>query len=297
MPRPPYRERLIVARPELRERIAPAIDTLRIHAIRLGRLPEQQEAPAEALACISESRVSWQRALDVLRDDLRTDETFAVAGSDRREDLLVHFALMQFPGAPRYRHLPRSIQTDIKAFFSGHSAALEEGRRLLFAAGDWDGVRNDIEAAIVDGLGGVRGKRHFRFRSTVLPKLSPRLRVLVGSAEVLQGGVEASDFVEIDLEAPRIVMITCDDIDRFIPFIIERTQVDLGRLKVSTDRRDSETMPVYFKSRFMPADDPGRDGQLAFEATMASTGLFVPGAPDPLWATIKPFLANLVSDI
>ena len=117
------------------------------------------------------------------------------------------------------------------------------------------------------------------------------------SAEVLQGGIEASDFVEIDLDAPRIVMITCDDIDRFIPFIIERTQVDLGRLKVSTDRRDSETMPVYFKSRFMPADDPGRDRQLAFDATMASTGLFVPGAPDPLWATVKAFLANLVSDI
>jgi hypothetical protein len=45
----------------------------------------------------------------------------------------------------------------------------------------------------------------------------PRLRVLVGSAEVLQGGVEASDFVEIDLEAPRIVMITRDDVERYIP--------------------------------------------------------------------------------
>lgn len=278
MPRPPYRERLIIARPELRERIAPAIDTLRIHAIRLGRLPEQQEAPPKPWHVSPKAACRGSEPWMCLRDDLRTDETFAVSGSDGREDLLVHFALMQFPGAPRYRHLPRSIQTDIKAFFSGHSAALEEGRRLLFAAGDRDGVRNDIEAAIVDGLGGLRGKRHFRFRSTVLPKLSPRLRVLVGSAEVLQGGVEASDFVEIDLEAPRIVMITCDDIDRFIPFIIERTQVDLGRLKVSTDRRDSETMPVYFKSRFMPADDLGRDGQLAFEATMASTGLFVPGA-------------------
>ncbi len=65
-------------------------------------------------------------------------------------------------------------------------------RRLLFAAGDRDGVRHDIEAAIANSLGGMRGKRYFRFRSTVLPKLSPRLRVLVGSAEVLQGGIEAS---------------------------------------------------------------------------------------------------------
>ena len=125
----------------------------------LGRLPELEESPAEALACISENRVSWRRVLDVLRDYLRADETFAIAGRVRREDLLVHFALMQFPGAPKYRHLPRSIQTDIKTFLTGHSAALEEGRRLLFAAGDRDGVHHDIEAAIVDRLGGMRRDR------------------------------------------------------------------------------------------------------------------------------------------
>ena len=204
---------------------------------------------------------------------------------------------MQFPGAPRYRHLPRSIQTDIKAFFSGHSAALEESRRLLFAAGDRQGVRNDVEAALADGLGGMRGKRHFRFRSTALPKLSPRLRVLVGSAEVLQGGVESSDFVEIHLEAPRITMITCDDIDRRIPFIIEQTQVDLGRLKVSTDRREPETMPVYFKSRFMRADDPLRNEQIIFESALVATGLFESNMREPEWPKVKPMLATLVPDL
>jgi DNA phosphorothioation-associated putative methyltransferase len=85
LPRPPHRERIIVARPELRERIAPAIETLRIHAIRFGRLPEQEEVPAEALAYLSESRVSWQRALDVLRDDLRVDETFRNVSTTLRQ--------------------------------------------------------------------------------------------------------------------------------------------------------------------------------------------------------------------
>jgi hypothetical protein len=89
-------------------------------------------------------------------------------------------------------------------------------------------------------------------------------------------------------------MITCDDIDRHIPFIVERTQVDLGRLRVSTDRLEPETMPVYFKSRFMPADDPGRDRQLAFEATMSATGLFQPSEREPEWSKVKPRLANLV---
>jgi DNA phosphorothioation-associated putative methyltransferase len=287
LPRPPRRERIVVVRPELRERIAPAIDSLRPRAIMLGRLPEQEEVPTEALACISEHRVSWQRAIDLLREDLAADETFAVAGRLRREDLLVHLALMQFPGAPKYRHLPRSIQADLKSFFSGHSAAMDESRRLLFAAGDRQGVRADVEAAVADSLGGLRGTHHFRFRSTVLSRLPPRLRVLVGSAEVLQGGVESSDFVEIDLEAPRIVMITCDDVDRPIPFVVERTFVDLGRLKVSIDRREPETTPIYFKSRFMPADDPERDRQLNFETALAGTGLFEANLRDPEWREVK----------
>ncbi|MGD9656553.1 MAG: DNA phosphorothioation-associated putative methyltransferase [Methylocystis sp.] len=290
LPRPPRRERTVVARPELRERIGPAIEALRPRAIVLGRLPEQEEAPADALVRLSENRVSWQRALDLLREDLAADEAFAAAGRLRREDLLVHLALIQFPGAPKYRHLPRSIQADLRAFFKGHSAAMDESRRLLFAAGDRQGVRGDVETAIAEGLGGLRGSHHFRFRSAVLPRLPPRLRVLIGSAEVLQGGVESSDFVEIDLEMPRIVMITCDDVDRPIPFVVERTFVDLGRLKVSTDRRELGMVPVYFKSRFMPADDPGRDLQAAFEAALVSTGLFEPDNREPEWAEVKAVL-------
>lgn len=293
LPRPPQHERVVVARPELRERIGPAIGALRPRAILLGRLPDQKEVPAEALACLSENRVSWPRAIDLLREDLAADEVFALAARLRREDLLVHLALMQFPGAPKYRHLPRSIQADLKAFFRGHSAALDESRRLLFAAGDRQGVRADVGAAIAEGLGGLRGTHHFRFRSSILSRLPPRLRVLVGSAEVLQGGVDSSDFVEIDMEAPRIIMIVCDDIEQAVPFVVERTLVDLGRLKVSTDRREPETTPVYFKSRFMPADDPARDAQISFEARLMATGLFVPDKREPEWSEVKGKLGDV----
>lgn len=295
LPRPPIRERIVVARPELRERIAPAIQALHERAMLLGRVPDQEEFPTEAVECLSENRVSWQRALDLMRDDLAGDDTFKAAGRLRREDLLVHLALMQFPGAPRYGHLPRSIQADLRAFFRGHSAAMDEGRRLLFAAGNRQGVRADVEAAIIDGLGAMRGSHHFRFLSTNLSKLPSRLRVLVGSAEVLQGGVESSDFVEIDLDAPRIIMITCDDIEKPVPFVVERTIIDLGRLKVTTDRREVETMPVYFKSRFMLTDDPARDAQLAFETSLVETGLFEPDKRAPEWSVVQTSLSKLTN--
>ena len=87
-------------------------------------------------------------------------------------------------------------------------------------------------------------------------------------------------------------MITCDDVNDQIPFVIERTFVDLGRLKVSTDRREPETTPIYFKSQFMPADDPGRERQIEFEASLAETGLFEPDKREPEWQLSNHFCDN-----
>ena len=61
---------------------------------------------------------------------VRTEE-LAAAAAGRREDLLVRFAMLLFPGAPRYATLARSIQRDVRAFFGSHTAALEEAREYL----------------------------------------------------------------------------------------------------------------------------------------------------------------------
>jgi DNA phosphorothioation-associated putative methyltransferase len=241
LPRPPTRERRATIRLGFRERAAAALEQLRAIAVPLGRPPELDEVPSNLLAELSAQRVGWARARELLRGELKADEVFARSQDARRDDLLVHLALMQFPGSPKYRRLPRSIQADIKALFRNHAAAQEESRRLLFAAGDRAGVNTDVQSAITAGLGEVRNSRWFRFRASTLPHLASRLRVLVGCAEVLQGGVDACDFVEIDLETPRIVMITCDDGDQRIPFVVERTTVDLARLRVSTNKFETNS--------------------------------------------------------
>lgn len=296
LPRPPRREREIIARPELRERLAPVLDTLRETAIALGRLPEPNEVPSDAGAALAATRVSWSRTVEALRDDLVSDEAFAAAARARKDDLLVHFALLQFPGSPKYRSLPQSIQIDVRSFFGSHTSAQEEARRLLFATGDKVAIRADAEAAVASGLGGMRGDHAFRFRAPMLARLPARLRVRVGCAEFLQGGVDACDFVEVDLDAPRITMIVCDDVEKSIPFVVERIRVDLGRLKVSTDRREPQTTPIYFKSRYLPSDDPAREHQLAIEAELYATGLFAPGCPEPKWPEIRSVIAPIVGE-
>jgi DNA phosphorothioation-associated putative methyltransferase len=287
MPRPPRRERVTPGRPGLRERLSGVLETLREIALSLGRLPEPEEAPSEVRTNLAKLRVGWARALDALRENISADEAFAEAARGRREDLLVHMALQQFPGSPKYRSLPRSIQVDIKAFFASQANALMEARRLLFSAGDRAAIRADAEAAIVAGLGGMRDATKFRFLSSTLPRLPTRLRVLVGCAEVLQGGVAGCDLVDIDLEVPRVAMLTCDDLEKPIPFITERVKVDLGRLKVLADRHEPETTPVYFKSRFLPRDQPVPERQIEFETALATTGLFKGEAPEPRWADVR----------
>jgi hypothetical protein len=189
------------------------------------------------------------------------------------------------------------MQADIRAFFRTLAAAQEDGRRLLFAAGDRAGIRHDVGDALASVLGGMRGDRWFRFRASTLPRLPARLRVLVGCAEVLQGGVEACDFVDVDLEGPRIAMVTCDDIARPIPFMVERIVVDLVRQRVSADRREPLAAPVYFKARFLAADDELRVGQEQFESDLIDTGLFSSGLPEPTWEAVQTALKRRSPDI
>jgi DNA phosphorothioation-associated putative methyltransferase len=129
-PRPTVLQRVITARPGLRERVGPFLEALRAVAIPLGRLPEPEEAPNEAIAGLSENNVAWARAIEMVRKDLAADETFARSAQARRDDFLVHLALTQVPGTPKYKTLPRSIQVDVKAFFRSHAAGLEEGRTV-----------------------------------------------------------------------------------------------------------------------------------------------------------------------
>src|SRR4029077_12690491 len=135
-------------------------------ALSLGRLPEPEEAPSEVRTNLAELRVGWPSVLALLRKDVTSNEAFAEAGRGRREDLLVHMALQQFPGSPKYRSLPRSIQADIKAFFGSQAVASAEAQRLLFSAGDRIGIRADADTAIKAGLGGMRSNAKFRFASS-----------------------------------------------------------------------------------------------------------------------------------
>jgi DNA phosphorothioation-associated putative methyltransferase len=193
--------------------------------------------------------------------------------------------MLLFPGAPRYTTLPRSIQRDVKAFFGSHATVIEEARRLMFSAGRPEIVRESIEVAIGSALGAMRDEDTFRFKTSVLDRLPPVLRLRVRCGGLLRGGVEAADFVDVKVNSSCLTFITCVDASARLPVVSERTRVDLGRARVTVDY--PEGMVLYLKGRFLPPDTAERDKQLEFDRKLLASGIVSPDGKGPRFTELQ----------
>ncbi len=271
--RPPERTRptTIRMRPSLAERVRPELELLWTAMLERGRILDAEEFPGDIRSLLLKARVSPGRATELCLSDLFNQGELAGAAYTRREDLLVHFALTIFPGAPRYAGLARSIQRDVRTFFGSHAAALQIARELLFSVGK-SGVANEaVETAVSEGLGAWRNEGTFRFHAPALNRLPAVLRVLVGCAGILRGGVEGADFIDIKLEGPRVVFLSCMDADVRLPVVSERTRVDLGKLRSFVDRPTG--VVIYLKGKFLPTDLSGREQQILFDDKLMESGM------------------------
>ncbi|WP_159717299.1 DNA phosphorothioation-associated putative methyltransferase [Geminicoccus flavidas] len=287
--RPPERPRAGVVPPRpLADRLRPELETLWSAMLERGRTLDPEEFPSDLRSKFQAAKVSLVRATELCLSNLFEQEDLLAAATVRREDMLVHFAMLLFPGAPRYATLARSIQRDIRAFFGSHATALQEARDLIFSAGKLEKVRNAIEEAIVSGLGALRDRDTFRFSAPSLDRMPVVLRVLVRCGGLLRGGVEGADFIDVKLDAPRLTFIACADASARLPVVSERTKVDLSRIRVTVEQ--PEGMVLYLKGRFMPVDAPGRDEQLAFDGKLVSSGIVSEGGRGPNLTELREIL-------
>jgi DNA phosphorothioation-associated putative methyltransferase len=284
--RPPVRDRLIQpARPELAERIRAELDVLWTALVERGRLLDEEELPDGLLERFRAAKVSPARAAEFCLSDPANREQLALAATTRGEDLLVHLALTLFPGAPRYATLARSIQRDIRQFFGSHAAAMQKANTLLFSVGSSDIVRQSIQVATESGLGAMRDDDTFRFYTPVLNRLPAALRVLVGCAGVLRGGVEGANFIDMKVDGLRVAFISCEDMTQRLPIYLERTRVDLSRLRVAVDQPKGKIL--YLKGRFLPSDLPGVSEQRLFDKKLIEAGIVDQYGRGPHWPELQ----------
>lgn len=281
-PRPP---RAVSVAPSIRENIQPELETIWRVALSLGRLPEPGEVGPDLTRALATARVSFKRAITLAYDGTFDRNLLVEAAQARREDLLVHFALSLFPGAPRYTSLARSLQRDVKTFFRSHGVAIDEAKRLLFSVGDKLAIRAAAEAAITAGLGGLLADDVFVCSPSVLARLPPPLRVLHGCAEILHDDLSTAHFLRLPLEAPVLTAITCDDPSRHFPAVLSRVEIDLQALRAR--RRGRAGTVLYLKSAYLSAEDPLRAAQAAIDEKLLSRGVVDASGEGPGWEGLQ----------
>lgn len=234
--------------------------------LQLGRLPEPEEfKDIEALR----SKVgSPNRALRIFLQKGGAEE-MKCAAENRRRDLLVYVALANLRKRVPFGHLSTSLRSDIKAFFSNYTRALEKGLDLLFAAGD----SGEIELACEDLQIGWQDSQALFLHRSLLDELPPILRAYVGCATTLFGDVAQADVIKLHKSSAKVTFLVYDDFDgKPLPELKQRIKVSLRTRWVQVFDHSKEGQLLYFKERFVAANYPQRSEMEKFSAKLRKRG-------------------------
>lgn len=265
----PKREAPERERADVEARLGGLIDDIWRLCLQYGRTPAVSELTDEIAADLKDKGVAPARAVNVAMRRIGDGSELAAIRAARREDLLVHFALSLFPGAPKYASLARSIQLDVRAFFSSHTAMLGEARAMLFQLGRGDGVRVALERVLAGGLAARRGEK-VRFLAETLPRLPAPIRLLIGCAEVLEPDLASADFYDVYFSGDRVRGLWCEDAQARAPLMRELADVELTKLRVR--RRDRRGRVLYGRAALLPPDHPDKAAQLTFDEALVERG-------------------------
>ncbi|NWH04733.1 DNA phosphorothioation-associated putative methyltransferase [Desulfobacter latus] len=144
----------------------------------IGRLPKQSEfSQYDEIKRIAGSFKAAKR----LFIDRYGKETLDQAFEIRKNDLLVYLALSNFQKKIPFKNLSIQLQTDIKTFTGGYRNGLEESKRLLFEMGK----PGRVEKLCHETSFGIFDHKALYFHRSLISRLHPVLRIMVGCAEML----------------------------------------------------------------------------------------------------------------
>ncbi|MBJ8348843.1 DNA phosphorothioation-associated putative methyltransferase [Antrihabitans sp. YC2-6] len=217
-----------------------------------GRLPSPGEVDWQE--SLLNSFGSTAKAFQIIRH-VANDTWWEDAAEDRRQELLVRFALQRIRRMPKFGALPVDLRIDVKELFGSYKAAVAEAEGLLFSLGSPETVRS---AAAVSTIG-KRTPDAFYAHVTAIELLPPILRVFIGAAETLIGEVQDATLVKVHFDKPRVSWLKYPDFDRDPhPALAESWVVDFRHLDVRPcDYRERDNPPIlHRKELFVASDDP-----------------------------------------
>ena len=244
-------------------------------ALELGRIPAPDElSVSEALQQLVGSP---QKVFRLLREEYDTRE-FEQAEQERREDLLVYFALQLFNKKRVYKHMPEKLKRDIKAFFGDYKTVLSEARELLFSLAEPEQIYQAcVEAHQTLPASQYNDNHSLILHSRFINDLPPALRVYVGCASQLFSETDGVDLVKIHIRSGKLTMMVYDGFEtQPIPMLRERIKINLRNRHVDFfdyGYGGYEPQPLYWKSRLIDQSFEDYKKQKSFDKRLAELEL------------------------
>lgn len=236
--------------------------------LELGREPDSEEV--RELTAIEHAVGSLRKALRIAYAHNNPAE-LDLARTQRVDDLKVYLALQQFQRRKPYKSLEIRLQRDIRSFFADYKSAEEHAKQVLVQSAQPKVLDECCRVASEQGLGWLEPSHSLQLHTSMVPRLSPPLRVYVGCAAVLYGDVSEADLIKIHIRSGKVSFMKYDDfLGKAIPKLTARVKINLRTLdfQLFTYGAEYPCPPLYLKSRYMNEELPNYAEQLAFDEAL-----------------------------
>ena len=202
---------------------------------------------------------------------------FDAAREQRKEELLVEFALSQFGRRLFFKYFPDELKRDIQFHFGQYTILMECAKQLLFSIADSDALLTACVDASDEGIGYLLDDHSLQLHMSLVDQLAPILRVYIGCAGVLYGEWAQIDLVKVHIQSGKVSFMGYDDFEgRPVPDLLERIKVKMWEREVDFFDYIGEftPTPLFMKSLYIDETFEYFSEQSAFDQALMRTQLF-----------------------
>lgn len=245
--------------------------------LELGRVPSNDEFPHSDK--IRELIGSHRKAFSLLGEMFDT-KAFEYAEKNRKEDLLLYFAMELFEKRKPYAQLTESLKRDIKALFGDYKTAMNLAAELLFAIADTDLIRQQCEKAYSRLPASLLNESHsLILHHSFIDGLPLILRVYVGAGLQMYGELgDGIDLVKIHMTSGKLTLAAYDGFENSVPFLVERIKIKMAEQDIDFfDYVDQKRRPPLLnKHLYLPEEHKDYKKQLSFDKRLGKLMEFDP---------------------
>ena len=192
----------------------------------------------------------------------------------RKEDLIYFFAMSLFQKRKDRKITNSELLNDIKYFFGNKTTAENEAKDYLYQLVETDNITNAANCILNSSIPHFYNTDHsIIFHKRFINDIPLLLRLYVGCATILYGGLDEIDLVKIHFKSGKVSFMGYDEFyDSLLPTLRERIKVNLWNQKVDYfDYIIEDKRPILFDSSvFLSKDHENFKKKQSFEKRLKS---------------------------